>query len=217
MKLLAIETSLEFLGLCLWDDAVVANHYSLSKVRGTQRIFAVLDQLLSSSKISLSEIDGYVVSCGPGSYTGLRVGMAVAHTLAQVHQRWVIEVSVLDLLASTVVPQEQPFQVLLNCTRSEVFCQKFIFEQDQLKPLSPIRCSPIEMIWTEIQEDRLFLKRIPSLQLKENLLFNTINNLPTWTPMPDAYWLLQRGFERLSRGPIPKPTYPQPLYIKREV
>ena len=115
---LSVDTSFEHLGLCLTRNGVpLVNYYSLCHRRNATIIFEVIDDLLRSAELSLAEVDAYVVNCGPGSYTGVRIGMSVAKTFAQVHDKPVIQVNSLELLAGQIRHLKNDFPVLLNCTR----------------------------------------------------------------------------------------------------
>ena len=75
---LALDTSFENLGICITkNDSILVNFYSSNNRRNSKIIFTIIDELLKNTRIKLEEIDLYIINCGPGSYTGVRIGMAV--------------------------------------------------------------------------------------------------------------------------------------------
>ena len=123
---LSVDTSFEHLGLCLTRNGVpLANYYSLCHRRNATIIFEVIDDLLKSAELSLAEVDAYVVNCGPGSYTGVRIGMSVAKTFAQVHDKPVIPVNSLELLAGQIRHRKMIFLYCLTVPVEKSFTQFF--------------------------------------------------------------------------------------------
>ena len=88
---------------------------------------------MKSTEIKLVDIDAYVVNRGPGSYTGVRIAMGVVKTFAYVHQKPVVPVDSLELLAGQISSLKEDFSVLLNCTRSEVFNARYSIIEENLK------------------------------------------------------------------------------------
>ena len=137
---LSVDTSFEHLGLCLTRNGVpLANYYSLCNRRNSKIIFEVIDDLLKNADIKLAEVDAYVVNRGPGSYTGVRIGMAVVKTFAQVHKKPVVAVNSLELLAGQIRYLKNEFPVLLNCTRLEVFHATFRIVEGKPVVKTPIQ------------------------------------------------------------------------------
>ncbi len=217
MNILALNTAFTTIGVSLLkNDELAGNYYSVCKKRGEQLIFHVLDDLVNNAQLTFPEIDCYLVVKGPGSYTGLRIGMAVAKTLAQVHQKPVIGITSIELLASMAAPLETPFYVLLNCTRSEVFYAQFQFESQKLVPLSEIRLTTLEALWEEVQGQPVVLKQIVPPQAASSSLFEQLSRHPCQYPLADAYPLLQLGrkYYPQYQGNFP---IVHPIYLKKDV
>ena len=69
----------------------------------SERIVPIIEKLLKRKKLALKDINGIAISVGPGSYTGLRVGVASAKTLAQLLKIPIVSVSTLDAIALNTV------------------------------------------------------------------------------------------------------------------
>ena len=100
MNLLAIDTTDRLGGITLTQDDQILEAVSLEAPNGFgEIIYSEIETLLSRNKITLPEIDGYAAAAGPGSFTGVRVGLSVVKSLAEVHGKEVAPISSLRALA----------------------------------------------------------------------------------------------------------------------
>jgi tRNA threonylcarbamoyladenosine biosynthesis protein TsaB len=100
VRLLALDTTSEFGSIALVDERGVAEEVMLHSPEGFAHIlFGQIDQLLARHGLSLSNIDAFASASGPGSFTGVRVGLAAAKGLAEAAGRRVVAVSNLQALA----------------------------------------------------------------------------------------------------------------------
>ena len=215
---LSVDTSFEHLGLCLTRNGVpLANYYSLCNRRNSKIIFEVIDDLLKNADIKLAEVDAYVVNRGPGSYTGVRIGMAVVKTFAQVHKKPVVAVNSLELLAGQIRYLKNAFPVLLNCTRLEVFHATFRIVEGKPVAKTPIQLSSFEKFYETKQDVPVVLYRISPERRKPEPLFEKLKLLPLDHPVPDALLLDRLGAKKMLSSSFDQDAPVHPLYIKREV
>lgn len=99
MKILALDTSTEYLSLALRLEGKAYIRNMLAGQSHSQEILPLLRELLSEAKIELNDLDGIAFGAGPGSFTGLRIGCGVAQGLAFGANLPVIGVSTLLALA----------------------------------------------------------------------------------------------------------------------
>jgi tRNA threonylcarbamoyladenosine biosynthesis protein TsaB len=101
MKILAVDTSTRSGSLAvLQDTRVLAQVSSQEETRYSERLFRDLAQLQTMSPFHLKEIDLFAVSTGPGSFTGLRIGLTAVKAWAEVHQKPIAGVSGLLAVAA---------------------------------------------------------------------------------------------------------------------
>ena len=215
---LSVDTSFEHLGLCLTRDGLpLANYYSLCKRRSSKLIFKVIDELLKNNELKLSEVDAYIINCGPGSFTGVRIGMAVVKTFAQVNNKPVIPVTSLELLAGQISQFKNDFDVLLNCTRREIFHEKFHIVKDQPVAQTHIQLTSLEK-FIEINENvPVVLYRVTPERRKPETLFEKLVHLPLDYPVADAMLLDRIGVKKMLSSNFDPGAPVNPLYVKREV
>ena len=167
--------------------------------------------------IKPNAIDNFVINQGPGSYTGVRIGMSLINTLAQVFQKPVIQVNSLRLLASQVCSEKEPFLVLLNCTREELFVAEFQYQQEILKQLSPITLKHLEELKEDLNSKPILLHRIQRTNDRWASSFEGINCMKLDRTEVDAVLLDLAAMEGIRHQILECTPSAQPLYIKRDV
>lgn len=121
--ILSIDTSQPTLGVALWRRgqllASLADHSGLPH---SQQLFPLLRSVLHEHGLALPEIDLFAVNTGPGSFTGLRVGLAAVSGIAATLKKPMLGITALDALAYAASAQGMTEVVIvLNASRGEVF------------------------------------------------------------------------------------------------
>ncbi len=120
MTILAIDTTSEFGSLALARDAEVIEVVSLHSRKGFGHlIFQEIVALLERRQLKLPDIEGYAAASGPGSFTGVRIGLTAAKGLAEAHGKRVVPVS--NLLALAHAGRGELRVVLLDARREEIY------------------------------------------------------------------------------------------------
>ena len=122
MLILAIETTGPLASAALFDDGIVSCIQSGSEFSHLQECVPMIKSLLAEEETDPKELDAIAVSCGPGSFTGIRIGMATAKGLAQVWDKPIIEVPTLESFAWADLP----------FTRSTLICPVFDARRSQV-------------------------------------------------------------------------------------
>ena len=101
MYLLAIDTTSEFGSIALAEDGLVIEEVGLHSPDGFAHVlFGEIERLLARHDLKITDIEGFAAAAGPGSFTGVRVGLTAAKGLAEATGRKVVAVSNLQALAS---------------------------------------------------------------------------------------------------------------------
>ncbi|MFN3317502.1 MAG: tRNA (adenosine(37)-N6)-threonylcarbamoyltransferase complex dimerization subunit type 1 TsaB [Allorhizobium sp.] len=90
-----------------------------------ERLMAMIDEALFEANLSLTDIGRIGVTVGPGSFTGIRVGVAAARGLALALGVECVGVSTLEVLAQTTSETDKPVLAAINAHRDEVYAQGF--------------------------------------------------------------------------------------------
>ncbi|HEX7127099.1 MAG TPA: tRNA (adenosine(37)-N6)-threonylcarbamoyltransferase complex dimerization subunit type 1 TsaB [Thermodesulfobacteriota bacterium] len=126
MKVLGVDTSTPQAAIALTDgDALVAEARLPVRRGEAERLLPAIDRLLSDARVGLAELSGVGVAIGPGSFTGLRIGLATVKGLALGAGLRVVGVPSLDALAWQVPWALLPVVPLLDARRGEVYGARF--------------------------------------------------------------------------------------------
>ncbi|MCL2399143.1 MAG: tRNA (adenosine(37)-N6)-threonylcarbamoyltransferase complex dimerization subunit type 1 TsaB [Defluviitaleaceae bacterium] len=106
MKILALDTSGTIASAALMDEYIVMAESSVTLSNGgpsaSETLLPMVDKLFKTTKLSLEDVDYIACTCGPGSFTGLRIGAATAKGLAFASGKPLIAVPTLDAMAYTI-------------------------------------------------------------------------------------------------------------------
>lgn len=98
-RILAIDTATEACSVALWNNGDVQALFELCPREHTQRILPMVQQILSESGLSLQQLDALAFGRGPGSFTGVRIGIGIGQGLALGADLPMIGVSTLQTMA----------------------------------------------------------------------------------------------------------------------
>jgi tRNA threonylcarbamoyl adenosine modification protein YeaZ len=122
MRVLALDTATEIGSIALLEeDTLLAQTQLQVEKSHSQALWRAIQFLLSETGWDLGRIDLWAVSTGPGSFTGVRIGMATIKGLAWATQKPVVGVSTLEILASAVAPTPYLICPVLDARRQEVY------------------------------------------------------------------------------------------------
>lgn len=133
MNSLLIDTSNQPLSVALMqNDEVLAEITTDSKQNHSVQLMPAISQLFEQSKIAKQQLDAIIVAEGPGSYTGLRIGVTVAKTLAYALDVKLYGVSSLKALAATIDHTDKLLVPVFDARRQAVYTGIFQWQNGQL-------------------------------------------------------------------------------------
>lgn len=126
MRVLAVETSTLAGGVALLDaDRLIAEYLLDVRITHSERLMAVVDRVLADAHLSLDDIDGLAVAVGPGSFTGLRIGLGTVKGLAFARSMPIAAVPTLDAMAETVPFASLPVCPVIEARKDEVYACRY--------------------------------------------------------------------------------------------
>ncbi|MDE4079989.1 tRNA (adenosine(37)-N6)-threonylcarbamoyltransferase complex dimerization subunit type 1 TsaB [Enterobacter pasteurii] len=99
MRILAIDTATEACSVALWNDGTIFAHFEECPREHTQRILPLVKTILTEGNAALTDLDALAYGRGPGSFTGVRIGIGIAQGLALGAELPMIGVSTLATMA----------------------------------------------------------------------------------------------------------------------
>ncbi len=119
--ILSIETSTRVFSVSLFEDSEIANIELKYDVTHSQNIVSTVEFLLRSINKSINDVDEIYTGCGPGSFTGIRIGLSFANTVYQSTGIPVLGIPSLDLLAFEGGKWYNPAVSFIKSRRDEVY------------------------------------------------------------------------------------------------
>ena len=125
MKILAIETSGSSLSIAISENSNIVTEYfyNAGKIH-SDVLVPLVEKIVKGAKWELKDIDKFAVSCGPGSFTGIRVAMSVIKTLAQTLNKPVVSVNTLEILKNQLNIKEIKIVPAIDALRNEVYVKE---------------------------------------------------------------------------------------------
>ncbi|MBA4311566.1 MAG: tRNA (adenosine(37)-N6)-threonylcarbamoyltransferase complex dimerization subunit type 1 TsaB [Chlorobiaceae bacterium] len=227
MKLLGIETATNLCGAAVVDEAKILSERSLTTPQiHSEKLVPIIDECLRDANCDLSDIDGIAISIGPGSFTGLRIGLSVAKGLSFSSGKPLVSVSTLKAFAfeshrKKITGNAGSILSLIDARRNEVYAALYDITSGGLNELISPAAFTLEQIF-ELSSDgktvfvagdetgkfKKFVEKVESKQASAYII-----------PFPglsgaSAVGVALLGIEKLKRGEDEKIDLLEPLYVK---
>ena len=121
MIVVGIDTSTPHTSVAIGTESEILARIQVTGRARQEAVTPALEQLLTTSGIELGQVGGFAVGVGPGLFTGLRVGVETAKTLAQVTGAMILGIASLDALAYAVRYTHRRIVAVIDARRGEVF------------------------------------------------------------------------------------------------
>lgn len=225
--LLSIDTATEIASVCISKhDKVLAIEQSVEQKNHATFVHTAIQHLLATTGYSLQALDAIAVTEGPGSYTGLRVGMATAKGLCYVINKPLITVNTLVVMAKAAVdnirstdthPLNQiksySLSPMIDARRMEVFTA--IYDNQLLEKIQPqalILDENTTAAWVKNHKPLVLFgsgsqKIIPLIEQEDDVYMSYVSH--------HAGHLSQLAEEKYAQNGFADLAYSQPFYIKQ--
>lgn len=152
MKILALESSAVACSVCVTDEEeLIAQSYENSGLTHSVTLLPMAKELLKSCGLALKDIDVIAVAAGPGSFTGLRIGVSAAKGLGWALDKPCAKVSTLEAMAWGLVSMPGELCPVMDARRSQVYHALFFSDGSKLVRLTPDRAISLEDLEAELK------------------------------------------------------------------
>lgn len=186
MNSLLIDTSNQPLSVALMqNDEVLAEITTDSKQNHSVQLMPAISQLFEQSKIAKQQLDAIIVAEGPGSYTGLRIGVTVAKTLAYALDVKLYGVSSLKALAATIDHTDKLLVPVFDARRQAVYTGIFQWQNGQLVTILEDQYMSIEALRAfleDLNQPFIYIGK-DTIKLQDELQGEVIAQLPNASVM----------------------------------
>ena len=239
--LLALETSGKSGSVAVLhhsDGRLVCDSETLSPDAGSAKTLApAIERLLAKNFIEIQRLSAIALLTGPGSFTGLRVGVATAKAMAYALQIPTIEIDTLDVIARQCPVASSSFYAVLDAYRGQVFCAKYSVREvspaTQFEKVSHTEIVDIKVLLDRLEEragetqtidlcgpgcDRI-RKFLAEPECGRTEFAPSIAERIRWIDgpetVPNAESTARLGYEKFQAGDVLDPFSIQPRYYRR--
>lgn len=222
MKILAVDTSGFSASVALSDDQVLLEERCLDATgrRHAQTLVLEVDRLLKSCRVRPNQVEAVAVSIGPGSFTGLRVGVVFAKTFAWANSASLVAVDTLQAIAENIAGDYQTVTVISDAQRRELFINDYIKgdHSGHRTPIGMIRVESLDSVVAQTVSDNRAASRLvtgPALEkfADEFPAANLLADRKLWYPRASVVAAISSRM--LTRGELADPDTLEPVYIRR--
>ncbi len=212
MRLLGLDTAVAGCSVALWENGAVLRRQAADMARGqAEALMPMVDHVLSGE--ALSSVEAIAVTVGPGSFTGLRIGLAAARGMALAAGRPCLGVTTLEAVAHAVdagEPAGRALLVALETRRADVYAQTF---SPDLEPLAPPAAVPPDDLAAWAGADRVLVAGDAAERAVASLTDAGVDaHVSTAPGRPDAAVVAAIAAGRWQPGAPIAP--PPPLYLR---
>ncbi|MSQ14629.1 MAG: tRNA (adenosine(37)-N6)-threonylcarbamoyltransferase complex dimerization subunit type 1 TsaB [Dehalococcoidia bacterium] len=216
--LLAIDTSTAYAGVAfLRHGKLLAEHDWEAGRNHSVQLLPALNSMLAHSGITLDDVGAVVVAQGPGSFNGLRVGIATAKGLAYSLQIPIVAVTTLEVEAYQQLPSDLPICAIHDAGRKEIAVALFHGAYGRWERRLTEHITKLEALLAGLTERTLFCGEIP--EWARPIITETLGNRALLAEgvgaVRRAGVLADLGWRRLTSGHEDDLLTLQPLYLRR--
>lgn len=219
MRVLALETSTMMGSVAIMEEGGLIAEYRLNiKTAHSERLMRTINEVLKGSGLDLKDIDGFAISIGPGSFTGLRIGLSTVKGLHYTTKRPIVAISTLEALAWNIPFSRHHVCPMLDARKKEVYTALYHYEEEGvlLRLIEEQVASP-EKILAEIKDSTVFLG--DGANIYRELIKELLGPLALFAPkakqLPSAANVAELGIAAIKAGKIQDPVTLVPKYIRR--
>ena len=184
MKILGIDTATMAANVAvLEDDKLICEYTINTKKTHSQKLMPMIENMLKLSDLDIKEIDAIAICVGPGSFTGLRIGMATAKAMAHVNNIPLIGVNSLEILGANMDLCNRNICSILDAQRNQVYMNKYILKDYKITELEEISIKAIDELLEEISSSN-----------------------EDWVLVGEAVYKYKEKIEEISNITIPSPA-----------
>jgi tRNA threonylcarbamoyladenosine biosynthesis protein TsaB len=220
MRVLAIDTSTMFGGVAVMDELsglIVEVRLSV-KSTYSERLMTTVDYALKKSGYKLSDIDFFAVSTGPGSFTGLRIGLSTVKGFAYATGKPIVSVPTLEALAYNFPFCPYPVCTLLDARKKEVYAALFKWENEGFIRLISEDSIRIDRFLEKLSVEKVVFIGDGAILYRDKIL-SILDKKAIFAPpdkmLPSPAHVASIGMKKALNGEFSEPISLIPSYIRR--
>ena len=217
MVVLGIETSSLHGGVALvGGEGLIAEYVLNIEATYSERLLPAIERILADAGLTVGDLGGLAVAIGPGSFTGLRIGLSTAKGLAFASGHRLVGVPSLRALAWGLPFARHPICPILDARKGEVYCALYRWANGRLAQVMEDAALPPQALAARVTEPTVFVG--DGVEVHGQFLARALGPRALFAPAPLAgarpAAVAALGRERLLRGERDEPAALAPRYLR---
>ncbi len=224
MKVLALETATMAgsIAIVSADEGLIGEVKINVKIAHAERLMKSIDWVLNASTTSINKIDAFAVSIGPGSFTGLRIGLSTAKGFSYATNKPLVPVPTLDAFARTLPFCSHLICPMLDARKNEVYTGLYKWEGGICRKIIP-ETAAIPLDFLKDVKKFYALKKIKGpmvfmgegVKIYKKIIMDNAFFAPASVISPSASSVAEIAIEKLKKGISTDPVSLTPFYIRK--
>lgn len=218
MKILGIDTATMLASIGIVEDGKTLAEMKFDvKITYSEILLNFIDYLLKSLKLKTTDLDGFSISIGPGSFTGLRIGLSTIKGLSFATGKPVVAVPTLDALASLSLFSLYPVVPLIDAKKKQVYSAVYDTKDGVVKRKSPYFVLSLEKLVKNLPDKVLFSGPgvfVFKERLEKIVKRKKFHYLLGENSLPSGAAVAKLGLEKFKKNKIEDLSLLVPLYVR---
>ena len=220
MSILAIDTATQVSRVAVASaDKLAAELTMQAKLTHSETLMPHIETVLAMAGVKKEKLEGIAVSIGPGSFTGLRIGLAAAKAMAYALNLPIVGVSTLKALAYHYPVPGIRIVSLLDAQKGNAYRESYEWQDGKLQVVQPVEVLPLAEIIAECAESGrpvVLLGDVAAKRVRGKMeLPANVEVAPAHLIMPRAACVAMLGLEEFAAGHHDNVMNMEPVYIRR--
>jgi tRNA threonylcarbamoyl adenosine modification protein YeaZ len=214
MRILGIDTTTNFFCLGIYDNGKVYEYNLESGRRLSVLLHITIKRALEAAGLDSQNIDYFACGLGPGSFTGVRIGLAAIKGLSWSLHKPLIGISTLDILAQDIKSENNPIVPAIDAKRNLIYCSFFKNKNGRLFRVRPYMLLSEEEFFKAVEPKAIVFGDAVSLhkaKILNNIRGVTILDRDYW--YPKAHNILELAKEKIKNKQFDDPLDIKPIYL----
>lgn len=219
MKILALDTSAKAASVCLAEEnRIIGAFFINTALTHSQTLLPMTEQLCQQSGVPLSEVEAVAVNAGPGSFTGVRIGVAAAKGLAFPRSLPCVAVSTLHSMAYNFLGSDCVVCALMDARCAQVYNAFFRVTGERVERLCEDRAISLEQLAKELRQ---YGEKVVLVGDGASLTYSSLSNPPDSVVLAPpnhreqtAVSVACAAFHYIQQGKTLSPDALMPVYLR---
>lgn len=153
MKILSVDSSAKSVSVAVYDEKIISEFFVNNNLTHSQTLVPMIESALKDASLSIEDIDYFAVNTGPGSFTGVRIGVSAVKGLAYAKDKPCVSISTLSSIAYSFTMFEDAYIcACMDARRNELYNALFHIKNGNVVRLCDDRAIPFSELFDEIKD-----------------------------------------------------------------